>query len=69
MEKLLVWTGRLAGLVGVLICAVAVVARFKGAFWLGGLQVGTLLQGGMAAMLLGCLSLAVVLTWRVGSRD
>lgn len=56
MENLLLWVGRLAGLVGVLVCAVAFVGRVSGTWILGGFQVGTLLQGGMAAMLLGCLA-------------
>ncbi|WP_333842387.1 hypothetical protein [Pelomicrobium sp.] len=62
MEPLLLWVGRLAGLAGVLVCAVAVVVRLSGAYWLAGFQVGTLLLAGMAAMLMGCLSLLVLLT-------
>jgi hypothetical protein len=68
MEEFLVWTGRLAGLAGVLVCAVAVVARVIGAFWLGGFQVGTLLQVGVAAMVLGCLSFLAALTDRFRAR-
>jgi len=68
MEQLLVWLGRLAGLGGVLLCAVAVLARLSGAFWLGGFQVGTLLQAGLTAMVLGCLCFLVVLTERARAR-
>jgi hypothetical protein len=69
METLLLWIGRLAGLVGVLVCAVAVAVRLSGAYWLAGFQAGTLLLAGMAAMLMGCLSLLMLLTCRVSARD
>ncbi len=69
MEALLLWIGRLAGLAGVLVCAVAVAVRLSGAYWLAGFQAGTLLLAGMAAMLMGCLSLLMLLTSRVSARD
>ncbi|MGN2391965.1 hypothetical protein [Pelomicrobium sp. G1] len=69
METLLLWVGRLAGLAGVLVCAVAVAVRLSGAYWLAGFQAGTLLLAGMAAMLMGCLSLLMLLTSRVSARD
>lgn len=68
MEPLLLWVGRLAGLAGVLVCAVAVVVRLSGAYWLAGFQVGTLLLAGMAVMLMGCLSLLVLLTAQTSAR-
>jgi len=68
MEELLVWIGRLAGVAGVALCVVAVVARLVGAYWLGGFQVGTLLQVGVAAMVLGCLGYLAALTERFGAR-
>lgn len=68
MEQLLIWIGRLAGVAGVLLCAVAVVARLGGAFWLGGFQVGTLLQVGIAAMVIGCLSFLAVITEQLRAR-
>jgi len=55
MNKLLLWAGRVGGVVGVILCTVAVIVRLRGAFTLGGFQVGTLLLAGMAAMLFGCL--------------
>jgi hypothetical protein len=64
MEILLLWVGRLAGLIGVVLCSWAVYNRVAGAFFAGGFQVGTLLQGGMTAILLGCLCLLIVLTNR-----
>jgi len=68
MQALLVWIGRLAGVAGVALCAVAVVARLVGAYWLGGFQVGTLLQVGVAAMVLGCLGYLAALTERFRAR-
>jgi hypothetical protein len=64
MENLLLWVGRLAGLGGVLLCVWAVYTRMAGSFFAGGFQVGTLLQAGMTAILIGCLCLLVVLTNR-----
>lgn len=64
MEMLLLWIGRLAGLVGVAACLIAIGARLVGGFWIAGFQVGTLLQAGIAAMVLGCLAHLVVLTLR-----
>lgn len=68
METWLLTIGRLAGFAGVLVCAVAGVARLAGAYWLGGFQAATLLQAGVAAMVLGCLCFLVVLLQRVGER-
>ena len=55
MEKLLLWIGRLGGIVGVILCAVALVARLRGVYNVAGFQVGTFLLAGVAAMLVGCL--------------
>ena len=68
MQELLVWVGRLAGVAGVALCAVAVVTRLVGAYWLGGFQVGTLLQVGVAVMVLGCLGYLAALTERFRAR-
>jgi hypothetical protein len=65
METSLLWIGRLAGLVGVLLSLIAVGVRLTGVFWIGGFQAGTLLQAGIAAMILGCLAHLVVLTARL----
>jgi hypothetical protein len=56
MGKLLLWVGRLAGLFGVVLCAAAFVGRLTGTWFLGDFQIGTVLQGGIAAMVLGCLA-------------
>lgn len=64
MELLLLWVGRVAGAAGALLALLAGIVRLSGQFWLGSFQVTTLLQGGMAGMLLGCLCLLAVLTQR-----
>jgi hypothetical protein len=67
MEGLLVWIGRLAGLSGVLLCAFAIFLRLSGRFLLGGFQVTTLAQVGIAGMILGCLCFTAVITERLTS--
>ena len=62
MQTLLLWTGRIAGVLGLVICVVAIAVRMSGTYWAVGLQVGTLLQAGMALMLLGCLGFLSYLT-------
>ena len=64
METVLLWIGRLAGLLGVIVCLIAAGVRLTGAFWIGGFQAGTLFLTGVAAMTFGCLALLVVLTLR-----
>ena len=56
METLLLWIGRLAGLAGIALCTFAVLVRLAGLWHLGTFQVGTLLEVGMAGMLLACLA-------------
>lgn len=57
MQNLLPWLGRLAGVVGLLLCAVAAIWRLLGNFYLGGIQVATLLQAGTSALVVGCFLL------------
>ena len=61
MEALLK-LGWLAGIVGVLLCIVGIGVRLSGAFWIGGFQVGTLLQAGVAALVFGCFCMLAYLT-------
>ena len=61
MNMLLRWMGRAAALAGILLCGISVVLRASGAFFVGGLQVGTLFQAGMAAMIAGCLAYIALL--------
>ena len=56
MGNLLLWIGRLAGLVGIVLCAAAFGARVTQTWTLGGFPVGTLFQAGIAAMVLACLA-------------
>ena len=56
MENLLLWSARIAGCVGILICVAAFAARVTGTWTLAGVPIGTVLHAGMAAMLLGCLA-------------
>ena len=56
MALLLVWVGRLAGSLGALVTGLAVLARATGSFHLGSFEAMTLLQAGVAAMVLGCLA-------------
>lgn len=56
MFRLLLWIGRIAGLVGVATAVCAVVLRASGLWFLGSMSLGTLLNAGVAAMVLGTLA-------------
>ena len=56
MLMLLMWVGRLAGLVGMLMTLAAVTARLGGAYQLGSFDASTVLTAGIAAMVAGCLA-------------
>jgi len=58
MRPLLLWIGRLAGLLGAGTTGCAVVVRASGSYHLGSMQLGTLLNAGVAAMVLGVLAYA-----------
>ena len=64
LQKFLLWVGRLAGLLGVLICAVAILARLGGTFNVMYFQIGTVFQAGVATMVLGCLGYLALLARR-----
>jgi len=55
MQALLIWMARIAAVAGVALIGVAAIARLSGVYSLGSFQSATLLQGGMAAVLLACL--------------
>jgi hypothetical protein len=59
--NLLHWVARIAGAIGVVASAIAFLSRLGGVWTVGGIQVGTLLQAGIAAMVLGCLAYVAVL--------
>lgn len=61
MMGIILRLGQLSGIVGALLCLAGALFRLKGAYWLGGFQVGTLLQAGTAAMVFGCFCLLAVL--------
>lgn len=60
MDSLLLWLGRATGLGGIVLCVVAVVLRLLGRFYLGTFQLGTLLQAGIAAVVVACFFLLLV---------
>ncbi len=62
MEILLLWIGRISGIAGVGLCGWAAYGRLTGAYFVGGFQVGTILLAGMAAILVACFFLLLVLT-------
>jgi hypothetical protein len=61
---MLLGIGRIAGIVGVLVCLVAVGVRLGGSYLLGGFPVGTLFSGGIAAMVAGCFCFLWVIVTR-----
>jgi hypothetical protein len=58
MVNLLIWVGRFAGGLGLVLGLMAVVSRGLGIWHIGDLQVGTLFLGSVAAMALGALAYA-----------
>jgi hypothetical protein len=56
LGEVLLWVGRLAGLLGVLVCGVAFAARAASVWRVGSFQIGALLQAGVTFMLLGALA-------------
>jgi hypothetical protein len=58
MNYVLIWIGRIAGLLGMVAVGCAVIARATGVWYLGGLQLGTLMNAGIAAMVLGAWAYA-----------
>ncbi|MEO8536499.1 MAG: hypothetical protein ABI533_03155 [Betaproteobacteria bacterium] len=65
MNDALLWMGRLCGVIGVLVCALALVVRLSGHYTYAGFEIGTLFLGGTAAMVAGCLCLLL----RLDARD
>ena len=64
MSNLLLWIGRLAGLVGLAAVGCAVMLRVTGTWHLGGLQIGTLMNTGVAAMVFGTWAYAASIAER-----
>jgi hypothetical protein len=61
---LLLRGGQLAGLIGILLIVVSVVARLAGRFTLGGFATGTLMLAGIGAVAVGCF----LLLWLLAER-
>ena len=49
--------GRAVGVLGILACLVAVVARLLGHYYLFGVEAESLLQAGTSAVVIGCFAL------------
>ena len=64
MDALLLLLGRSAGIGGLLLCLVAAALRLTGKYYVGTFQALTFLEGGVAALVLGCFFLLLVLTAR-----
>ena len=64
MSNLLIFIGRLAGILGVALGVVSVGARVLGMFFIGAVQVGTLFQASIASMVLGTLAYAAAVAER-----
>jgi len=64
MNNLLIWIGRVAGLSGLIAVSAAVMLRATGVWHLGGLQIGTLMNAGVAALALGTWAYAASLAER-----
>ena len=67
MEAILLTGGWLAGAIGLVLTAVAAGTRLAGHYWVADYATSTVLQGGIAAMLVGCLAFLAVLASRRGS--
>lgn len=61
MDVITLGMARIAGFGGGLVCLFSMITRLLGHYYIGGFQVGTLLQVGIAAMIFGCFCLLVVL--------
>jgi hypothetical protein len=66
MNSLLIWMGRIAGLMGLAAVSCAVALRLSGVWHVGGLQIGTLMNAGMAAMVIGAWAYVASIAERGG---
>jgi hypothetical protein len=63
-QKFLLWVGHLGAVLGVVICALAVLSRQTGAFEIMDLRPGAVFEAGIATMVLGCLGYLALLVRR-----
>lgn len=68
MNGMLLWVGRLVGLLGAGLSVVAIAARVAGSYQLGSFQALTVLDAGTAAMAMGCLAYIASLAERHSGR-
>jgi hypothetical protein len=61
MQGVLLWIGRFAGIFGVVLVVAAALIRVSGRFFVAGFQIGTVLQAGMAMMVVACLAYLIAL--------
>jgi hypothetical protein len=64
VNDLLIWIGRLAGIVGVLVGFGAIAARAAGLWHIGSMSSGAMLQAGVAAMVVGILAYVAAIAER-----
>jgi hypothetical protein len=64
MQVGLLWAGRLLGITGVALTAVAVATRLGGSYYVGGFEAVTILNAGVASMVGGCLAYLTVIAER-----
>ncbi len=53
MDNYVLLAGRAAGILGILMCVIAVGTRLTGSFYLGGVEAASVLQAGIAATAVG----------------
>lgn len=66
MDWMMLLAGRALGLMGLAACAIAIIARVAGNFWIRGVELGSLLQVGIAGIAAGCFLMLWLLTLRKG---
>lgn len=66
MDRMMLLAGRALGLMGLAACAIAIIARVAGNFWIRGFELGSLLQVGIAGIAAGCFLMLWLLTLRKG---
>ncbi|HPP45945.1 MAG TPA: hypothetical protein PLF25_00400 [Accumulibacter sp.] len=64
MEGLFLLFGRLVGLAGVMLCLVAGFSRLLGSYYLGGFQLASLMQAGVAIVVFACFLLLLAISYR-----
>lgn len=69
MNKLLLLVGRIAGIAGFVFCLASGIARITGRHWIAGFEALTVLQVGIAGMVLGCFCLLGVLVQNSTNRS